>query len=101
MIYKAISPTKGKGKEMRMNHGLTPQVADTGPNPIETHSLENRPTVFASEIITGLSSLVFGKVSFTEDEEYRAFQFKLLCVIATTSWLLGGLLIVSANLGVN
>jgi len=85
----------------RFFHGLTPQVADTGPNPIETHSLENRPTVFASEIITGLSSLVFGKVSFTEDEEYRAFQFKLLCVIATTSWLLGGLLIVSANLGVN
>jgi len=68
---------------------------------METHSLENRPTVFASEVITRLSSLVFGKVSFTEDEEYRAFQFKLLCVIATTSWLLGGLLIVSASLGVN
>lgn len=68
---------------------------------METHSVENQPTVFASEVINRLSSLVFGKVSFTENEEYRAFQFKLLCVIATTSWLLGGLLIVSASLGVN
>ena len=68
---------------------------------METHSLEHRPAVFASKVITRLSLLVFGKVSFTEDEEYRAFQFKLLCVIATTSWLLGGLLIVSASLGVN
>lgn len=68
---------------------------------MQIHLLQNRPTLCLTEIITGLSSLVFGKASFTENEEYRAFQFKLLCVIAMTSWLLCLLFIVSASLGVN
>ena len=68
---------------------------------METQSLQTRPTLFAPEIKARLSSLVFGKVSFTDGEEYRAFQFKLLCVIAMTSWLLGMLFIFSASFGVN
>ncbi len=63
--------------------------------------MKYRPTICVPEIITGLSSLAFGKVSFSEDDEYRAFQFKLLCIIAMTSWLLCLLFIVSASLGVN
>ncbi len=85
----------------RLFHGLTPQSADTEPNLMEVHLLQNRLNIFVPDIITRLSSLVFGKVSFTEDEEYRAFQFKLLCIIAMTSWLLCLLFIVSASLGVN
>lgn len=51
--------------------------------------------------MTTFSSLLFGKVSFADGEEYRAFQFKLLCVIATSSWLLSVLFILSASFGVN
>jgi hypothetical protein len=68
---------------------------------MEINMLQNQPALFVPNIIAKLSLLVFGNVSFTEDEEYRAFQFKLLCVIATTSWLLCLLFIVSASLGVN
>lgn len=68
---------------------------------MELHLLKKRQTTFVPDIITRLSSLVFGKVSFTEGEEYRAFQFKLLCVITMASWLLGVLFTISASLGVN
>jgi GGDEF domain-containing protein len=63
--------------------------------------MQNRPAQFVPDLMDRLSSLAFGNVSFAEDEEYRAFQFKLLCVIAMSSWLLGMTLIISASFGTN
>lgn len=68
---------------------------------MEMNMLQNGSFQFTPEIMTRFSSLVFGNISFLEEEEYRAFQFRLLCVIVLSTWLLGVLFILGAGFGVN
>ncbi len=54
-----------------------------------------------NQTLCRLNTLLFGHVRFDEHEEYRAFQFKFLCIVILAGAVLTGLLIFGSHAAVN